>query len=566
MPPLMCPDASILYENLDSVKGGGSLGERRYAADALADLGIAASKAVQPLAKTLDSKDKGLVVSSLRALSSIGPEAGSASQSIAAKLKHSDPKVRAYAAHALGKIGKASAAHSKALVALTTDSDAKVRKEAVKALNSIGLSTKELLPVFIKVLEDSDPSVSIQAINAVTEIGKPAVSELVKSLSSKKAQYWAVLILSSIGPDAAEAVPGLTKLLDSDEPEMVLQVALALAKIGPSAKSASGKLIELAKDKEISHQYAAVYALGQIGAKEAEELISKSSKSKDSLLKLISVWALAKLDPSDKKKMQAAVDIIMKNVKSRDGSLRRAAATALVELDAPRELTRPLIVDLIALEDEDVIHAVIDAVAIHGKEAVPKLIVALEDSNVNEFAIKVVQAIGPEAKETSPVISKLLKIQSSDRFTIDLLFAIAAIGEGAAETTTDILPYIKSKDQDVRMAACHALARIGPKANSANASLTKLLDHHDAYTRNIAAWALTKINPEDTDILKNAVPFLTEVLRIGNRRGKIEAALALGEMGELAGSAVPELKMLISRTRDVTVKNLASEAVKKIEK
>jgi HEAT repeat protein len=54
--------------------------------------------------------------------------------------------------------------------------------------------------------------------------------------------------LGSIGPEAADAVPGLTELLRDGEWPVRRQAALSLGEIGPAAKAALPELNKLKKD------------------------------------------------------------------------------------------------------------------------------------------------------------------------------------------------------------------------------------------------------------------------------------------------------------------------------
>jgi HEAT repeat protein len=70
----------------------------------------------------------------------------------------------------------------------------------------------------------------------------------------------AFLALGAIGPDAAEAVPGLTEALHDGQWAVRRQAAISLGDIGPAAKSALPELDKLKKDAHKPVAQAAIEA------------------------------------------------------------------------------------------------------------------------------------------------------------------------------------------------------------------------------------------------------------------------------------------------------------------
>ena len=78
----------------------------------------------------------------------------------------------------------------------------------------------------------------------------------------------------ALGRIGEPAVPALVDALRSHDPEMRLQAADTLARIGPGASQAVPSLTELLEDEDIRVRKAAARALGQIGPKAAESVPS----------------------------------------------------------------------------------------------------------------------------------------------------------------------------------------------------------------------------------------------------------------------------------------------------
>jgi len=78
----------------------------------------------------------------------------------------------------------------------------------------------------------------------------------------------AALALGAIGPDAKEAVPALTKLLQDPEWTVRRHAALALGEIGPAAQESMPALSKLKQDHQSLVRKAAEEAIRRIrGAK-----------------------------------------------------------------------------------------------------------------------------------------------------------------------------------------------------------------------------------------------------------------------------------------------------------
>ncbi|MFO0905493.1 MAG: HEAT repeat domain-containing protein [Pirellulales bacterium] len=78
----------------------------------------------------------------------------------------------------------------------------------------------------------------------------------------------------ALGRIGEPAVPALVEALRSHDPEIRLQAADTLARIGPGAEQAVPSLTELLEDEDIRIRKAAARALGQIGPKAAESVPS----------------------------------------------------------------------------------------------------------------------------------------------------------------------------------------------------------------------------------------------------------------------------------------------------
>ena len=184
-----------------------------------------------------------------------GPSAASAVPALRSLLKAYPWQVRFHAAEALGRIGSPARACAPELIGLLADENgnlrwtvAEVRARAARAPAAFGPCAAEAVPGLLRLLEDS--STQDLAAIALARIGRPAAPDLARLLDEARGATadliaWA---LGEIGPEAAEGVPDLVRLLDTGRPFYARYV---LAKIGPAAAPAVPRLLPLLKNRNV---------------------------------------------------------------------------------------------------------------------------------------------------------------------------------------------------------------------------------------------------------------------------------------------------------------------------
>jgi HEAT repeat protein len=78
-------------------------------------------------------------------------------------------------------------------------------------------------------------------------------------------------------------------------------------------------------------------------------------------------------------------------------------------------------------------------------------------------------------------------------------------------------------------------------------------------------WASLKINPEDRSLLDQAVPALRKALRAEREIVRLEAAVALGEIGAAAAPTIPMLELVSEEDPSKPVRAAAAAALVKIK-
>ncbi len=342
----------------------------------------AAPPDVPKLTKALESGDEKSRIAAIDALGQLGPEAKGAVAGLTKLLGDRSPRVRAHAAHALQHLGPAAVGAAPALVKATGDSDPNVRREAVMALYYIRADHKMSLPVLAKALEDSDPSVRVAALDELTSIGEPAVPVLTKALEKPAVRYWAVLALGELGDKAAPAVDALIAALKDDRAETRREVLVTLARIGPDAAKAVPAITPLLNDQDKAVAHAAVLALGRMGpaAASAVDAVRQLRKTtKDELMKTVSAWALAHIEPTNEAARRDAIAQLTEALQAENPRVQSAALKGLVELEPDPARLVPILAGVLCQGEKPLVDEAFAAVAAMGDAATPALVEALKN-------------------------------------------------------------------------------------------------------------------------------------------------------------------------------------------
>jgi len=457
-------------------------------------------------------------------------------------LRDGDPSVRQAAAEALVKIGQASIDCLNCLTRSLRSPYSYVRARAAWALSELGPLPLETVPQLEELLHDSDPAVRMAAIRALGNIRPLATevfSDLIKALGDSELRTSAVEALARIG---VPAIPHLIQALDNENREVRAGAAEALGKIGPKAKEAVQKLIEIMlNDKEdCSVLVAAARALGEIKA-ESPEVVSALIEFRRNVeakwrwrcswyqlqqLRETSLRSLVRLGP------MAAREIIVAFNEEKNASVK----SDLVEvLEGIASLTADpaLVPGIITLIKEE------------------------RNSSVKAGLIRVLGEMGSAAEDGAELLAQI--VQTATEPSGVRVAALLALGRIAGPGVIGVLrEALGDRDPGVREAAAKALGEIGSRASEAVTDLCESLGDEHASVRQAAAEALAKIGLASLDCLMTALKHRYWYVRE-------LAAWALGELGPAAQKAVPSLIARFN-DKDLGVRKAAVEAVGKILK
>ena len=566
------PDATLQLIDL--------IGRRRgRAREALPDL-VGLTTATDPRVRWHAARSIGL----------IGEDAIAEIPALLKLLQDADPVVATQAAAAIGHIreddNRADLPADDAelyrdaitqLVAALVHSDARVRRACLQALRHLDPDPEQIMPVVDGVFAGNDPAVILPALHSIADMGAEGVPFLVERLKRPQGRYWASVALTEIGPAAAAATPALLEALAESPPEEQLQEILALAAIGEPARAAGDDLISLYAEGEPSLRGVVLYALGKLKVAKAEPLLAEVVATESPQLAATAAWARAKLDLDNEELVDDAVERLLTQCDSEEEFARVTAISALSDLAGglPQDVREELAGSFAGmLEDpSDRVHdnAAAALIRLNG-DAVASVTKLLADPVTELPAVRILAEIGSAAAGAVEPLTE--RLDAEDEAVVgEAILALAAIGPPAGTAVDRLLPLLEESPAEtteaggegLRYAAAYCLGRIGaPAALPAAERLAKLADSEDSMLSTVAIWAALQIEPENQQRFERAIPLLTAALEAESQTVRLEAAIALGDLGSRAETAVPALELLAEDDPIRSIRDAARQSLRKI--
>ncbi len=519
-----------------------------------------------------------------RAIGLIGHEAATAIPALVKLLDDDDPVAVTQAAAAIGHIredddrGEIPAADREIyaaavdpLVAKLVHPDPRARRATVRALRQLATSRQDLLTAVSKQLGDADPAAVLPALHTLADMEEEAVPFLVEALGNPKSRYWAEVVLAEIGEEAATAVEPLAKVAADGPIEERVQAILALAAIGEPALAAAPQIRSALDSSDSSLRYVAAYALGKLRDKDADPALEQAAAADDQFLASIASWARAMIQPDDAGLRAKAVERLEVELTDASPAMRQAAIEGLSGLaERLDEAGRRKLASNLVGELGDAVPSV--GLAAGGAlirlkgDAVGALVEALAVPETRNAAMELLAEIGADAQPALDAMVAGLGDEDPG-YRSNAAMAIAALGPAAKAAVPELEKMLgdEAAAPESRYTAAYALGSIGPEAVAAEPLLRKLAESGDEMMATVGVWAALKIKPDDATLFDAAIPKLRHALQRDQELVRLEAAVALGEIGPRAATALPMLEMLAEEDPSRTVRAAASEAVRRIQ-
>ena len=386
-------------------------------------------------------------------------------------------------------------------------------------------------------------------------IGEPAAKRglpaLIQALTDEHyvVRSYAARALDDMGSASVRAVPALIERLNNDKDGKVINdVARTLGRIGPAAKDAVPALIKLAQ-KNRSDRYlpTIVLAVFQIDQTAFYQIELPTQK-----LVLMMVKEFMRFNYGSALQVvddRTMVSVLIEALGDEDSLVRYIAASALGRMDPTAQTAVPALTAALNDTFDDVrYYAAIALGEIRENVPLQALIAVLRDVD-SDVARQAAKALG---KIRDPAaVPALIETLVNEGQAIDLTVAAAlALGEiGDPSATQPLLKTLRqAKSPDLRISAALALYRVNRSQRDTviHTLIDELQPGKESSNRVNAASALYRVDPSQRDVVVASLIdlVLTKPKRIDYDH-RINAAKALGEMGEAAHEAAP---VLINRT------------------
>lgn len=370
---------------------------------------------------------------------------------------------------------------------------------------------------------------------------KVAAAIKVLGTGDDTAKEEAAELLSTLGPDAAAAVPALTAALTSEAPMVRAHAAIALGRIGAAAKSAGPALVNLVADKDGNVRRAALLSLRAIKPGPAVTLpvFAKVLKEADPETRMHILHAIASAG-------EDAVPGLI--VALQHPEIKYWAILVLGDLGPKAKAAVPQLTALLKDESIQVRREAAMALGAIGKDAAPAVPAIIGKLNDKEMAVRFAAAyalgiLGPDAKAAVPALTTAL--QGDNEFLrVQAAWALAKINDkdpAAMDKAVEVLTKgVTSDDHRVRIASVRCLIDLHPGPAKTLPALEAAFHGADPEVVNEALSAVAEAG-------KPALPGIVAALKFKEARG--HAAVILGKMGICEPKVVDALVEALSDER-----------------
>ncbi|MFH1418321.1 MAG: HEAT repeat domain-containing protein [Planctomycetota bacterium] len=376
-----------------------------------------------------------------------------------------------------------------------------------------------------------------EALHTMGADAVPALAAVVREPSSDM-RLDATWALGQIGPDAIAAVPTLIEALSADNLELRKGVTDALHKIAPRSDIVTDALVsnwttEL-KSLDDRERAEAVVALGHIGARAAAAVPDLMNLIEDPTSG--AAQALGRMGPAAAEAVPALTDALQHS----EPHVRQLAADALGRIGPPARSAVPALVRSLDDENAEVRWRAATAVGMigaHDSGSIQALAALLhdQDAQLRDRVAEALGRLGHPSEDIQAALGVAARSQTP-RDRVWPLFALALVGKTPAASVVSLTTCLLH-EQEARIAACHAIARLGPLGASA---IPLLMEQATGPDERVAAAAIEAIGAMGS-AARAAVPVLSIALDHPDPFIRKRAADALGQIGEASAAAVPAL-------------------------
>ena len=425
---------------------------RVRAAEALAAMGPAAADAAPILVEALDRPGVHVKAAAARALGEIGVVAADAIPALTVALERSEPHILDAALYAARKIG--SAAAPALITALRNPYRASTRCGAAEALAEIGsVAAGDAVPALILALGDPEEDVSTAAKAALQRLGDADVPALAAALQSKdvRIRRGVAAALGALGPAAAEALPALAPALADADADVGAAAAAALRTLGAAGVPALSAALNHKLPQMVRNVAEALAALGPVAAEASPVLLARLRKESKEVARLGAL--VAETSPALRARVRLAT-----------GNLELVCASALLAIGSYEAEAVLAVAVAISEGISETREAAIAALKQAGSRCVPALAALLgraDDQMMREIAAVALGKLGPAGGGATDALVAAF-MTANGRVWTHAAWALGAIGPAAVGAVPAFLKFFQSPDAFTRESVIAVLGHVGP--------------------------------------------------------------------------------------------------------
>jgi HEAT repeat protein len=345
-------------------------------------------------------------------------------------------------------------------------------------------------------------------------------------------QVDAIRKIGEFGPRAQGYGAKLLDLLEHTDSRVRIAAADAILSVEGKSEPAISVLVAEAQGPEADGRQQAIHALGQHPrvAKNSLPVLLVATRDASPEIREAAAEALGEIAAP---KSAEVIDTLSRLLADPEPSVQVQAASALWNLDVAAATILPTLIKLVKKFQPDTERDVTAELWGHAP------------------GMKLIEKIGPDAESAVPALSAALESPQMGQ-RIAACDALAAIGPSAAPAIERLSKALRDTDvQTIPLAhrvwvvadrAAIALGKLGPASRPV---LLAALSDKDKRVRNVACTELANLPPDD-----DTIAAMRRLLSDPNVPVRASAAFHLGKMGPKALVAVPQLVALLNERGD----------------
>ncbi|MFC1719443.1 HEAT repeat domain-containing protein, partial [Candidatus Poribacteria bacterium] len=290
-------------------------------------------------------------------------------------LEHEDREVRMLATYALAQLDEPVPVSL--LIETLEYGDVIIRERIAPVVGKMGESASDAVPVLIKIMANRREQSLWPAVDALIKIGKPAVPALIEALKDPRIYSSAAYALGHIGEPARDAIPELTKLMESR----------FLFSINSLEYQSTLEKAKFPKPMRREFERNGIHLSQTVRAR----IVEAGSR-----------WRI--IDYKVSRYRVTKVGNRLDVYKDDDGA-RQNASKALARIGEPAV---PALIDVLKSDNKEARDSAADALAMIGEPAIPDLIETLtdDDGEIRKIALRALRGTDAPYESAAPMLKE----------------------------------------------------------------------------------------------------------------------------------------------------------------